>query len=246
VAQIDYHWMTFHIAQFAQPVAAEEQSFDGPQAAGMWRFGPDSPIGDAGLRTRKGDVWGGLAFYSDRAAAQAVIDDPEKHLAFTDDALQSWHALLCPLSHRGDLNWFDKPNGAPELASCAQDPGGRLVVITSAGYDQLAPELLAADLPRRIDFIHNVDRVKNWYGTRPGNLARGVFQVAPLGNDGMTFTIWSDDESMMENAYHPGIHRTQLDRYKSEKTADRSSFTRARLIQTTGAWDGLWNSANLL
>jgi hypothetical protein len=37
----------------------------------------------------------------------------------------------------------------------------------------------------------------------------------------------------------PGFHRTQIARYKSEKTADRTSFTRFRPLQTSGQWDGV-------
>ena len=31
----------------------------------------------------------------------------------------------------------------------------------------------------------------------------------------------------------------------AERTADRTSFTRARLIEMSGAWDWTWNSAAL-
>ena len=50
---------------------------------------------------------------------------------------------------------------------------------------------------------------------------------------------------MMDAAYRTGTYRAQIDRHKAEKTADRTSFTRARLLASTGAWKGSWNSADL-
>lgn len=238
-------WVTFHIAQFSAPLAAEATRFDGPAAAALWRFGPDSPLGANGMRTRVGDVWGGVALYTDRAAAQAVIDAPAAHLGFMADALQSWHALLQPVAHRGLVNWLGRGDGAPTLAVAAEDPGGLMVALTTAGFDALPPEQLQADMPRRIDFVANVERVRAWYATLPANLARGVFNFSPLGTDGMTFSVWKDDAAMMDAAYRTGTHRAQIDRYKAEKTADRTSFTRARLLASAGAWQGDWNSADL-
>lgn len=245
MAALSCPWVTFHIAQFATPLAAEATRFDGPAGAALWRFGPDSALGSNGLRTRVGDVWGGVALYTDRTEAQAVIDAPAAHLGFMADALQSWHALLQPIAHRGEVNWFGQDEDGPRLAPSADDPGGLIVALTTAGYDALPPEQLQADMPRRIDFVANVERVRSWYATLPGNLARGVFNFAPLGTDGMTFSVWKDDVTMMDAAYRSGTHRTQIDRYKTEKTADRTSFTRARLLQTAGAWQGSWNSADL-
>jgi hypothetical protein len=59
-------------------------------------------------------------------------------------------------------------------------------------------------MPRRIDFVANVERVRAWYATLPANLARGVFNFAPLGTDGMTFSVWKDDAAMQPVA-HRGL-----------------------------------------
>lgn len=245
MAAVSCPWLTFHIAQFAQPLAAEARRFDGPATAALWRFGPDGALGGKGLRTRTSEVWGGVALYTERAAAQAVIDAPAAHLGFMADAVQAWHALLQPIAHRGEVNWFGDGDGAPRLAPAADDPGGLMVALTTAGYDALPPEQLQAEMPRRIDFVANVERVRAWYATLPGNLARAVFNFAPLGTDGMTFSVWKDDEAMTGAAYRSGTQREQLDRYKAGKTADRTSFTRARLLQSAGAWQGAWRSADL-
>jgi hypothetical protein len=80
--------------------------------------------------------------------------------------------------------------------------------------------------------------VLGWYGTLPGNIVRANFNLRYLGVDGLTFTLWRDDAAMADAAYKAGIHRIQVDRYKTEHTADRSSFTRTRLLRSTGTWDG--------
>jgi hypothetical protein len=231
-------WITFHRVRFLTPINGNERHFDAPMGAAHWIFGPDSPLNENGLRTRISDVWGGAAFYTDRSSAEAVIDDPIASLPYTSEVIEAWHALLCPISHRGETTWFGQIEDASRFKPAAQDPGGALVVMTSAGFDTLPPDELKADLPRRIDFSRNVDRVIDWYGTLPGKIVPGGFQPVPLGPDGMTFSLWRDDAAMAEVAYKPGIHRTQLDRYKAEHTADRSSFTRARLLRFVGNWNG--------
>jgi hypothetical protein len=95
-------------------------------------------------------------------------------------------------------------------------------------------------MPRRADFLRNIDRVIDWYATLPTNLARANFSLRSMGHiDGLTVSVWESDEAMMAAAYNPGIHRTQVDRDKAEHTADRSSFTRTRLLRAKGSWDGV-------
>src|SRR5690606_4215275 len=142
----------------------------------------------------------------DEAAARAVVDDPSRSLAFQGETLQSWHALLCPINHRGKTNWFANDDGSAPIAPSETDPGGPLLVLTTAGFDPLPPDELKADLPRRVDFIRNVEEVRNCFATAPGNLARGVFQMATMAEDGCTFSLWASDALMMESAYRPGIH----------------------------------------
>jgi hypothetical protein len=115
-----------------------------------------------------------------------------------------------------------------------------LVVLTSAGFNDLPRDQLTADMPRRIDFLRNVDRVVEWFATLPTNLARVNFSLRSTGHiDGLTVSVWDSDEGMLTAAYKSGIHRTQIDRYNAEHTADRSSFTRARLLRAKGSWGGV-------
>jgi hypothetical protein len=43
---------------------------------------------------------------------------------------------------------------------------------------------------------------------------------------------------MVDAMYRPGIHRTQIERHKRDKLADRTSFTRFRVLATRGSWRG--------
>jgi hypothetical protein len=186
------------------------------------------------------DVWGGVAFYENRAAAEAAIDDPMT-LPDCTDAVEAWHGLLCPITHRGETAWFGDLENASRFVPAGRDddPGGRLVVLASAGFNDLPPDQMTADMPRRLDFLRNVDRVVEWYATLPTNLARANFVLRAMGHiDGLTVSVWESDDAMLAAAYKPGTHRTQIDRYKTEHTADRSSFTRARLLRAKGSWDG--------
>ena len=232
-----FTYVTFHRVRFSSPVSAHTK-ISGPKRALHWVFGTDSKQAADGLRTRVSDVWGGAAFYGNLSEAREAFANVSTELPFDHEVVEAWHALICPISHKGETNWFGSLDRASYFVPSKSDPGGPLLVLTSAGYNALSGEELRADLPRRIDFITNVDRVLGFYAMQPGSVMRAVFQPAPVGTDGLTFSLWSDDAAMMAAAYRPGFHRTQLDRYKAERTADRSSFTRARILSCAGTWDG--------
>lgn len=232
-------WVTIHRVRFPAPVALAERGFPGPDGAEDWQFGPDSPLGDTGFRTLVSDVWGGMAFHPDRAAAEAVLADPGAALPWLAETAEAWTGLVRIIAHRGEVNWPTRFTGRAD-----EDPGGTLVVVTSAGYDPLEGEALEADLPRRKAFLANVEKVRAFYSGYHGNLARSVFNFGARNaasgpiRDGMTLTLWASDAHMQEAAYHPGQHRTSLDWYKAEHSADRTSFTRGRLMGQAGTWDG--------
>jgi len=49
---------------------------------------------------------------------------------------------------------------------------------------------------------------------------------------------WRDDATMQRAAYQPGVHRALMDRRRDGSLFGRSSFTRARLMASSGSWDG--------
>jgi hypothetical protein len=61
----------------------------------------------------------------------------------------------------------------------------------------------------------------------------GVLECDPL-----TLTFWRDEASIRAFAYGQGSHRRQLDRHRTGALADRTSFTRFRVLSSAGTWYG--------
>jgi len=54
--------------------------------------------------------------------------------------------------------------------------------------------------------------------------------------DPVTVTTWRSFDAMRSWAYGPGAHRHFLDRHRAETMADRTSFTRCRILESAGTW----------
>jgi hypothetical protein len=233
--QDSHDWIVFHRVRLRAPIDGTNNPFTGPKRAEVWRFYPASPRGPNGLRTNVSDEWGGFGIYSSRSSAEEVFENPGDHLAFLDGAAEEFHALVVPYSHRGKVNWRGSVKENETFATCQTDPGGPLMVFTSAGYENPGPD----DMPRIVNFIREVDRVQDFYATLPDNIRRAVFSGGGVdGHDGMTVSLWRTDAAMMAAAYKQGHHRDQMDYQRQVGHFDRSSFTRARILTSKGTWDG--------
>ncbi|MFN8829372.1 MAG: hypothetical protein ACK50Q_00235 [Labrys sp. (in: a-proteobacteria)] len=227
-------WLTLHRVRFASSRDGTNAPLPGPSQARAWRFYPSSPLNEAGMRTNVSDVWGGIGIHDTKSDAEAALD-AIKTLPWYAETVERWHALLLPVRHHGETNWRGTLSDAT-LACAADDPGGPLVVITSAGFNAPGP----ADMPRIADFNRRVEQVKFAYRTLPGNRVSDVFSGARVdGHDGMTVTLWADVPAMMAAAYKDGVHREQMDLHRAAAMIDRSSFTRNRVLAATGTWDGV-------
>jgi hypothetical protein len=110
-----------------------------------------------------------------------------------------------------------------------------MMVITSAGYDSRGPE----EMPRMLDFFKNLDEVVKDYRSRPENLRATIFPGGRVdGRDGLTLTIWRDMPAMMASAYKTGVHPGIMAEHRAAPKADRTSFTRLRILESSGSWDG--------
>ena len=127
--------------------------------------------------------------------------------------------------------YYESVVGQMQQAVAERDVA-RLRALIGAHDDGRAPAWARA---RMRDFRENVDRVRAWYDEIDGNIINGNFAT---GTDGMTFSLWRSDDALRTGAYGPGLHRAQLDRQKAERLADRTSYTRTRLLRHTGTWDG--------
>lgn len=230
-----YSWLTVHRVILKEPRNANiEGALPGPGRAAAWRNGPNAPLGENGFRTGISNEWGGLGFYDTREDAEAVLADPSAHLPFLDDVTEAWHALAAVIAHRGEVDWSTASEPHPALQPVDKDPTGVIAVITSAGYlsrDETQHERIRA-------FLKKVNDVVDFYGTLEENAARSLFNLAGTP-EGMTFSVWRSDRGMMSGAYKEGLHSKYLGQHKADAMFDRSSFTRLRLLDSTGTWDGI-------
>jgi hypothetical protein len=206
---------------------------DCPAGALSWKIGPSGPVGPDGYRL-PGDVWCAVGLYREFNDAQRALQATQEFMPFVRNAIESWHALLLPVMHRGESNHLDRDCPGTLFEVGKSDPGGACMVITTAGF-QFGPEL---KIERVVDFRRNVDLTNEWIGKADGCLAGQVFTPHTYGDDGFTMSIWRDDTSMLAAAYRPGLHRSQIDRHKAENVFDRSSFTRFRVLDACGQWSG--------
>jgi hypothetical protein len=74
------------------------------------------------------------------------------------------------------------------------------------------------DIARAQDFVFHVDQIRTFFLTVLGNGMSLVMNARrrEATEDAVTLTVWRDEKAMRDGAYRPGLHREQLDRYKSE------------------------------
>jgi hypothetical protein len=227
-------WATLHWMRFNAITTPDMLDLSGrPSGSISWKLGPDGLSTPDGSRLPS-DVWCGVGIYQSRQDADAAIDRPGGFMPFLAQTQESWHAVLLPIAHRGECNHLHPSQPGLMFEVGGSDPGGPLVVMTTAGY-VMGPEL---DMTRVIDFRLSVDRVRTHLGAAVGNIAVQRFTPHTHGDDGATMTIWRNDASMAAFAYRPGPHRTQIDRNKAENMTDRTSFTRFRALRASGQWGG--------
>jgi hypothetical protein len=153
-------------------------------------------------------------------------------MPFVVNTVESWHQLLLPIRHQGQCNYLDRECPGELFAVSSTDPGGAVMVITTAGYHP------GPRVERLIAFRRGVDEVNNWLQQVDGCLASRPITPHTFGDDGFTLSVWRDDASMLNATYRAGTHREKMDWHKSVNAFDRSSFTRFRIVDTCGQWDG--------
>ena len=67
---------------------------------------------------------------------------------------------------------------------------------------------------------------------------QSFFFPGVLTYDPITVTIWRDSVSVGKFAYGAGAHKMQMDKQKVHNLADRTSFTRCRILRSEGTWHG--------
>ena len=229
-----HNWITLHRVRFPSEISALERRFEAPALPHCWRFCPSLLLGDDGLPTFQSDTWFGLGIYDRRDDADAMLEATRPQLPFLAEAVEEWHAVLVPFAHRGQVNWRGSVEDGTTIRASSDPLAGPLVVITSAGYISRTPD----QIPRIARFVRGIQNVVDFYGTWDGNLRRVSTAGGFDSRDGFTVTLWRDDRAMNQAAYGEGTHRTLMDASRDGSLFDRSSFTRARIVTSSGSWDG--------
>ena len=228
-------WAIAHLVRFDAPVVHDAlKPLSSPPGAASWKFGPDAPASARVDRTGS-EVWCGIASFVDLGDAEAAFEVPQAYVPRLADAAEAWQALLVPTAHRGECNHLNPGARGPMYRPSEHDPGGPLLVVTTAGFELRAK----SDFQRLIDFRRRVDRMREVIASADGSIAHQVFASHDPGDDGVTISLWRDERSMAKFAYQPGPHREEVDRQTTHRTVDRSSFTRFRIIGARGSWRGV-------
>jgi hypothetical protein len=223
------HWLRFPEITTADQLPLSEE----PRNALSWKIGPCGPVGPNGYRLPS-NVWCAVGLFRELPAATLAMDHKQAFMPFLEKTTESWHQLLLPVRHHGECNHLDRESPGEIFEASSSDPGGAIMAITTAGY-RFGPDL---KMERVMDFRRHVDLVNEWIKQCDGCLASQPFTPHTVGDDGFTLSVWRDDASMLSASYRPGAHRTQLDRHKATEIFDRSSFTRCRVLEASGQWEG--------
>ena len=176
---------------------------------------------------------------------QQTIDARTRVTPWLSAAAESWNAVLKPFRHAGEANFLDEAAPGPlfDVRESQPDASQPIVAITSAGF-RPGPDL---DMQRVRDFGTGVLGVRaSMTGIAGLASQQSFFFPGMLKHDGVTVTIWHSFAAMRDFAYGSGSHRRQLDRHKAAQLADRTSFTRRSIMQSTGLWYGWSPDASAL
>jgi hypothetical protein len=199
----------------------------------MWAVGADEGAAGQDFGTQLAHSWLALGLHATSQSADALFDAGIAATPFFSGAAEMWSAVLQPFAHHGAVNWLD-----PSTPGLVFEPGPKprdnepFVVITSAGWtldDRF-------DVDKALDFGRGVAAVRRSMDGVDGLIFQHGFNFPGLlAVDGPTVTMWRDDAATRAFAYRPGTHKTEMDRFRANDTADRSSFTRLRVLRARGA-----------
>jgi len=227
---------TVHLARFDSLTSmkgTDVSSTSGDPVA--WMVGGEE-IGAGGTPgSQEAFLWLAFGLHAEMSSARAVMEAGRTAVPFFETAGEVWSALLQPFSHRGEVNWLD--HESPGQVFSVDEPGrerGPFVVITSVGWTIDAQ----FDPSRVADFVRGVEMVRESMDSVDGLHSRQVFNFPDFIDDAVTVSIWRDDAAMRAFAYRAGEHKSQMDRFRQLRTADRTSFTRFRVLESQGSWNG--------
>lgn len=176
-----------------------------------------------------------LGIHEDEASAHHFIDHNKQMAPWLNDCNEIWTAVLQPFHHKGEANYLNTENPGKLFEVLADSPGSNtpIVVLTTSGWitgDHL-------DMNRVKEFSEGVLGVRASMTAINGlHSQQSFFFPGVLTYDPITVTIWRDAAAVGKFAYGPGTHLMQMEKQKAQGLADRTSFTRCRIIRSEGTW----------
>jgi hypothetical protein len=178
-----------------------------------------------------------LGLHSDAESAHSLLERRAQIAPWLDGAREIYGAVLEPFRHKGEANFLNRESPATVFGSLAKPVAADapMVVITSAGWK--VDENL--DMKRVEKFGAGVVGVRIGMTAVDGLHSQQTF-IFPgrLAVDPVTVSFWRDDAAVRNFSYGPGGHRRQMDIMRAEDLADRTSFTRFRVLHSVGTWYG--------
>lgn len=224
---------TVRLARFDQLREAGAAAAGGSPAPLFCKVAADSRAAGTEPAAQQAFTFLILGLHTDAEAARRFLDDRPSWL---DDAREVWSGVLQPFRHHGAANYLDPASPGPLFDALPPDDtsDGAVVALTTVGWN--AENL---DMKRVVEFGAGAQAVRISMTGVPGLYAQhSFFFPRVLECDPITVTFWRDQASIRAFAYGHGSHRRQLDRHRAENLADRTSFTRFRVVHSAGTWCG--------
>jgi hypothetical protein len=230
-------FMTLQLARFEGLRAAGPIGGELPEGLLFCTVGADWRASGSDLTRQEAFVFLLLGLHDSVAAAHEFVAARGRVAPWMGEACEVYAAVLEPYRHKGEVNFLDRDT--PRLlfdglgmAAGSEEP---FISITSVGWN-VGPEL---DMNRVREFSNGVMAVRMAMTGMAGLHSQQTFAFEKgIAVDPVTVTFWKDDAAARQFAYGPAVHKLPMDRYRMEDLADRTSFTRCRVVESEGSWYG--------
>ena len=178
-----------------------------------------------------------LTLHAGESSAHSFIERRNTIVPWLAEAVEVWSAVVQPFRHMGACNYLDAGSPGPLFAPLVAhpDPAEPIAIITTVGW--VVGEKL--DMARVREFSNGVLGVRaSMTGVDGLHSQQSFFFPGVLQHDPVTVTLWRDSASARSFAYGPGVHKAQMQRQREQNLADRTSFTRCRIVRSEGTWHG--------
>lgn len=178
-----------------------------------------------------------LGLHADEASANDFVDRGLAVAPWFAQAAEVFMAVVRPFRHFGECNYLNQATPGPLFGAVepSHDASEPLAIITTAGW-KLGDSL---DMTRVREFSNGVAAVRiSMTGTAGLHSQESFLFPGTLQHDAITVTLWRDAAAARGFAYGPGVHKMQLARQREQNLADRTSFTRCRIVRAKGTWHG--------